>query len=472
MFESLSQGIKSALSFFQGRRHLTEENIREGMREVRKALLEADVNFKVVKDFIDRVTEKSVGQDVIQGVNPGQQIVKIVYDELVGLMGPVETRIQFDSNKPTVIMMVGLQGSGKTTTTGKLALRLRKAGRTPLLVAADVQRPAAIEQLRTLGKELNLPVYSEAAGRPAKICQRGVEQAERMGQDVVLLDTAGRLHVDQLLMEELKDISQKVKPHETLLVVDAMTGQDAVNSSKEFHEKLPLSGVILTKMDGDARGGAALSIKSVTGKPIKFIGVGEKLDRLEEFHADRIASRILGMGDVVSFVEKAQEAIDQEEAQQRAEKFLTNTFTLDDFLGQLQALKKMGPVQELMKMLPGMEQMMPPGQEVDEKEFHRMEAIIQSMTREERVRPEVVDHSRRQRIARGSGTRPHDVNNLVKQYREMRKMMKDVGRMGGFFGKVAGVKMKKHKIEELRRLKQRGVDITRFVKPGDAGGAG
>jgi signal recognition particle subunit SRP54 len=460
MFESISDRLKSALSVFHKSGRLTEQNIRDGMREVRKALLEADVQFDVVRSFIKDVTEKAVGEEVLKTVRPGQMIVKIVHDELTQLMGPTDSGINFAASGPTVIMMVGLQGSGKTTTSGKLADYFRRKGRAPILVAADVQRPAAIDQLETLGRELEVPVYAERGGRPAKICQRAVKEAEKSGRNVVILDTAGRLHIDEPLMTELHDIQKKTGPHEIFLVSDAMTGQDAVVSAKEFNERLELTGVILTKMDGDARGGAALSIKKVTGKPIKFMGVGEKLDRLEEFHPDRVAGRILGMGDIVTLVEKAQDAQDEDQAREKAEKLFAGTFTLDDFLEQMQAMKKMGPLKDLMAMIPGMKDLTA-GEDIDPREFGRMEAIIYSMTPAERTKPEQIDHSRRRRIARGSGTEARDVRDLVNQFAQARKLMKQLKAQGGMMGRMVAGKHEKRKRKQMKRMKRMGVDPLR-----------
>ncbi len=456
MLESLTKNLQGAFSFFRKRGHLTEDNIKEGMREVRKALLEADVNIKVVKDFIKKVTERAIGEDTLKSVRPEQQIVKIVQDELEELMGPVGGYINFSGGSPTVIMMAGLQGSGKTTTCAKMCKYLVKKGKKPFLVAADLQRPAAIDQLEVLGKDLGIPVYSERdGGRAPKVCQRGVKEAQRLGMDVVILDTAGRLHVDEALMEELQEIRDKTKPQETFLVCDAMTGQDAVQSAREFNSRLELSGVILTKLDGDARGGAALSIKTVTGKPIKFVGVGEKTSDFDEFHPDRMASRILGMGDIVSLVEKAQETLDHDESQAALEKALSNTFTFVDFLAQLQQVKKLGSIKDLLSMIPGVGSALG-DVNVDDKEFGRVEAMIQSMTAQERLHPEVIDASRRLRISRGSGATMAQVNDLLKQFKEMRRMFK--GMKGGLMGKMMGGMMgggrgaQKRKLEEIRKV--------------------
>jgi signal recognition particle subunit SRP54 len=435
VFESLSESLGGVFRKLSGKGRLSDKNIEEGLREVRMALLAADVHFKVVKDFIDKVTKKAVGEEVLKGINPTQQIIKIVHDELVELMGPVDPSIPPAGKTPTIIMMAGLQGSGKTTTSAKLAKLLQKRGRKPMLVAADLFRAAAVEQLQTLGKSINVPVYSEEKGRPVKICERGVAKAQELGLDVVILDTQGRLHIDRELMDELVDIKAKVKPSQILLVVDGMTGQDAVKSAGEFHAALGVDGIVMTKLDGDARGGAALSVKAITGRPIKFIGVGERIEGLEEFHPDRLAGRILGMGDVVSLVEKAQENIDQDKAKKLQEKIRKDELTIGDFYEQLQQMKKMGPLKDLLKMIPGMGQM---AGEVNEDEMKYSEAIIQSMTKQERDNPELLTASRRQRIARGCGRPVHEVNSLIKQFDEARKMIKTMKKKGGFgsmFGK-------------------------------------
>ncbi|OOP57623.1 MAG: signal recognition particle protein [Candidatus Brocadia carolinensis] len=423
MFEAIANSLEGVFGKLRGKGRLTESNIKDGLHEVRLALLEADVNYKVVKDFIQHVTERAVGEEVIKSIAPGQQIIKIVHDELIKLMGESDTAIPFKDDEPTIIMLVGLQGSGKTTTAGKLAKTILSKGRKPLLVAADIQRPAAIDQLKILGQQLDVPVYFESASQPVKICKNSVAHARTNTQDVVIFDTAGRLHIDDELMLELKEIKQKLEPHQIYFVCDSMTGQDAVNSAKEFNAQLGFDGVILTKLDGDTRGGAALSIRAVTGKPIKFVGIGEKLDRLEEFHPDRMASRILGMGDVVSLVERAQQAIDLEEAQKLSRKIQDDTLSLDDFLMQLQQIKKMGPIKEVLGMIPGLGNKLD-GLDVDEKHLQRVEAIIRSMTIEERSSPDMVNGSRRQRVANGSGTTVQDVNQLLKQFRSMKKMIK------------------------------------------------
>ncbi len=423
MFEDLTQKLESALKNLKGQGKLTEKNISDGLKEIRRALLEADVNYKVVKQFIEDVRQKAVGEEVLRSVTPGQQIVKIVHDELIRLMGESRTDIKTAGIPPTIVMLVGLQGSGKTTFAGKLANFLRKKGRHPMLVAADVYRPAAKEQLRVIGKQLGIPVYVTEHNDAVKICQEAIQAARQQGCDVLILDTAGRLHIDDAMMQELEAIKKTVKPHEILFVADGMTGQDAVNAAKEFQERLDYDGVVLTKMDGDARGGAALSIRAVTGKPIKFIGTGETLDAVEPFYPDRMASRILGMGDIVSLVEKAQETLDVEKAQKLEQKLRRNEFTLEDFYDQLQQLKKMGPLEQLLGMIPGLSKQIRNVQ-VDEKALVRIEAIINSMTPEERRNPKIINGSRRKRIARGSGTRVQDVNQLLSQFEQMRKMIK------------------------------------------------
>ncbi len=426
MFESITNSLETVFSKLSSRGRLTESNIKDGLREVRVALLEADTNFKVVKEFIENVTERAVGEDVIKSVTPGQQIVKIVHDEIEKLMGPVDSSIPFADGELTVVMLVGLQGSGKTTTAAKLAKLIESKGKKPMLVAADIQRPAAIEQLKILGKQIDVPVFSKEGIKVTKICKRGVDAAKDEGRDVLIIDTAGRLHIDDDMMSELKDVRKIVNPHQIYFVCDAMTGQDAVNSAKEFNNQLGFDGVILSKLDGDSRGGAALSIKAVTGKPIKFIGVGEKLEKLEEFHPDRMASRILGMGDVVSLVEKAQEAISVEDAEKLSKKIRDNSLTLDDFLDQLQQLKKMGPLKDIMGMIPGLGKKME-GMDIDGNQLKNVEAVIRSMTTAERINPELIDGSRKNRIADGSGTTTQDVNLLLKQFKQMRKMLKQFG---------------------------------------------
>jgi signal recognition particle subunit SRP54 len=449
MFESITETLTGIFGRMRGKGRLSEKNIREGLREVRMALLEADVSFKVVKDFIQRVTEKAVGEEVIRSVTPAQQVVKIVQDELTDLMGVTDTSIPFNPKGPTVIMLAGLQGSGKTTTCAKLARYLVRKGRQPMLVAADIQRPGAVDQLKILGEEAKVPVYAEEGAPPPKICERAVKAAKKQGRDTVILDTAGRLHIDEPLMRELRDIVKRTKPHQTYLVADAMTGQDAVNSAGEFDRQLPLDAVILTKMDGDARGGAALSLRAVTGKPVKFVGVSERLDGLEEFHPDRMAQRILGMGDIVTLVEKAQEHIDQDQAEEMRQKLLEANFTLDDFLVQMGQIEKMGSIKDLMAMIPGLGQQM--GEmDFDEGEIKRVKAIIQSMTPQEKETPNIIDGSRRYRIARGSGTTTSDVNELIKQFNGMKKMISGMTDQGGLMGRLGGWKMKRDKRKRLK----------------------
>jgi len=431
MFESLTEKFNNVFRSLSGRGRITEANISDAMRDVRKALLEADVNYNVVKAFCKDVTQAALGAEVIKSLHPGQVMIKIVSDELTKLMGPVDTRIYFVSPGPTIIMLAGLQGGGKTTTAAKLAKYLVANGKRPLLVADDLQRPAAIEQLVILGQQLGIDVYSEEGKNPVKVAQNSVRHAKENAHDVVVLDTAGRLHIDEDMMSQIADVAKAVTPHQIYLVCDAMTGQDAVNSAKEFNERLELDGVILTKLDGDARGGAALSVKAVTGKPIKFIGVGEKLDKLEEFHPDRMASRILGMGDVVTLVEKAQEQFDVEEAVKLQKKMAKGSFGFDDFLKQMQAVKKMGGMKDMLKLLPGMDAQMK-DLDLDDAEIGQMEAIVHSMTLRERRDPDLIDSPRRRRIAAGAGVQPHDVSGLVKTFLRSRDMMKALS--GGSFG--------------------------------------
>lgn len=430
-FEGLSERLQSVMRKLRGKGKVTEADVKEAMREVRLALLEADVNFKVVKGFIDRVKERAVGQEVLKSLTPGQQVIKVVNEELTQLMGGEQSKLAQASKPPTKIMMVGLQGAGKTTTTGKLAKYLQKQNRRTLLVAADVYRPAAIKQLEILGANLNTPVFSLGdQENPVKIAQEGVEKAKKDGLDYVIIDTAGRLHIDEAMMDELKQIRDAIEPDEILLVVDAMTGQDAVNVAQSFNQELGLTGVVLTKLDGDTRGGAALSVKAVTNCPIKFVGLGEKTDALEPFHPDRMASRILGMGDVLTLIEKAQAAVDQEKAKDLERKMRTLTFTFDDFLDQLQQVRKMGPIEDMLSMLPGAGQIKGlKNIQVDERQLARVEAIIRSMTPEEKAHPEIINASRRKRIANGSGTTVQDVNRLLKQFEDMKKMMKQFQQM-------------------------------------------
>ena len=424
MFESLQEKLEVALKKFKGQNKISEENIQEALVEIRKALLEADVNLNVVKKFIEDVKTKAIGTEVKGKLQPHQVIVKVVNDELVELMGSKKADLVFSPNPPTVILVAGLQGSGKTTFCGKLARNLRKKGRQPLVVAGDVYRPAAIEQLKQVAKTVGVPVFSEDDNKnPVEIAKNAISYAKKFGRDIVIIDTAGRTTVDEKMMEEAKQISDAVNPTETLFVCDAMIGQDAVTTAKAFHEKLELTGVVLTKLDGDTRGGAALSVLSVIGKPIKFVGTGEKPENLEPFHPERIASRILGMGDILTLVEKAEAQIDKEEAQKLEEKIKKNQFTFDDFLDQLNTIKKMGSLKELIGMIPGMDKQLK-GINLDDKAFSKVEAIIYSMTKPERENPQIINGSRRRRIALGSGTQIQDVNRLLKQFEDMKKMMK------------------------------------------------
>lgn len=436
MFEALSRSLQGIFGRIFGRGVLTERNIEEGLREVRRALLSADVNYRVVRNFVDRVKEKAIGQQIIKGVRPDQQFIKIIHDELVNLMGPAFEGLRLRDGEASVVMMVGLQGGGKTTSCAKLARYLRKKGRHPLLVAADVRRPAAIEQLQTLGKQIGVEVFTELGVPAEQICADAKNHARTSGLDVVILDTAGRLHIDDELMSELERVKDMVQPEEILFVADAMTGQDAVNSAKAFNERLTITGVILTKMDGDARGGAAMSIKAVTGKPIKFIGTGEHLEKWEEFHPDRIASRILGMGDVVSLVERAQEVMTQEEAARLQKKILEERFTFGDFLKQLRMVKRMGGLKEMLGMLPGVGTQLAE-MEMDERELLHVEAMILSMTPEEREQPELLINSmsRRVRVARGAGVSIKEVNELCKQFEQVRKIVRQF-KKAGFFGRL------------------------------------
>jgi len=439
MFESLTEKFNSVFRSLAGRGRITQASISDAMRDVRKALLEADVSYDVVKQFCKDVTQAAIGAEVIKSLHPGQVMVKIVSDELTKLMGPVDTHIYFVSPGPTVIMLAGLQGCGKTTTAAKLAKYLVAKGKKPLLVADDLQRPAAIEQLIVLGRQINVDVYSEDSKSALKVAKNAVKHARKNNHDVVVLDTAGRLHIDQEMMTEIADVAKAVNPHQIYLVCDAMTGQDAVTSTKEFNERLELDGVILTKLDGDARGGAALSVKAVTGKPIKFIGVGEKLDKLEEFHPDRMAGRILGMGDVVTLVEKAQEHFKADEAEKLQKKMAKGSFGFDDFLKQMQAVKKMGGMKDMLKMIPGMG-----GQlkelDFDGAELNQTEAIVYSMTPTERRDPDIIDASRRRRIATGAGAEAQDVSGLVKTFKRSRDMMKAIsgGSLGGLKSMLSG----------------------------------
>jgi signal recognition particle subunit SRP54 len=440
MLDSLTNRLTGILDRLRGFGRLTEENIQEAMREVRVALLEADVNFKVVKGFIDRVRVKAVGQDVLQSLTPGQQVVKVVRDELVELLGGSAHRLAMAPHPPTVVMLVGLQGSGKTTSAAKLARHFQKQGQHPLLAAADIYRPAAVDQLKTLGAQLGIPVVGEATQRPVDICAAARDEAARRGLSPLILDTAGRLHIDEEMLEELRAIKRAVGPHHVLLVVDAMTGQDAVTVAEKFNAAIGIDAVVLTKMDGDARGGAALSVRQVTGRPIAFVGVGEKTEALEPFHPDRLAQRILGMGDVLSLVEKAQATVDAGQAEALAQKIRDDTFTLEDFAAQLKQLRSMGPLGQLMDMVPFFKgaKGLPKEMSGEEQELDRYGAIIASMTPHERREPSVINGSRRARIARGSGTSVSDVNRLLKQYAQLRKMMKGLKNMEGRMGKFKG----------------------------------
>jgi signal recognition particle subunit SRP54 len=425
VFESLSEKLQNALGKLKGKGKLSEKDVDVAMREVRLALLEADVNFKVVKDFIKKVKERAIGYEVMESLTPGQQVIKIVNEELTNLMGEKEAKINFASTPPTVILMCGLQGAGKTTTTGKLAFNLKKQNKRPLLVACDVYRPAAIKQLEVVGEKVDVPVFSMGDKiNPVDIAKAALEHGKKNGNDVIIVDTAGRLHIDEELMDEIKNIHDAVNPNEVLLVLDAMTGQDAVNVAETFNDKLGITGVILTKLDGDARGGAALSIRAVTEKPIKFAGMGEKFDQLEPFHPDRMASRILGMGDVLSLIEKAQANIDAKKAIELEQKIRNQEFSFDDFLDQLEQMKSLGPIDQLIGMIPGMNSKALKGLDVNEKDINRIKAIIQSMTKKERDNPDIIDSSRRKRIAQGSGTSVQEVNKILKQFKETKKMMK------------------------------------------------
>ncbi len=443
MFNNLTDRLEEVFKKLRGTGKLTEENIKESMREVRMALLEADVNFQVVKDFISQISDKAVGLEVTKTLSPGQQVIKIVHEGLVELLGGTTETIRLDGKQPVTIMMAGLQGSGKTTTSGKLAKMLKDKGRKPYLVPADIYRPAAIEQLQILGEQLNIPVHPSSTDMtPVDICRQALVAANEYGYDTLIIDTAGRLHVDEKLMDELKEIQNTVQLSEILFVADSMTGQDAVTVADKFNKDLEISGIVLTKMEGDARGGAALSIKSVTGKPIKFIGIGESLDALEVFHPDRIASRILGMGDVLTLIEKAEAVVDKKKAEQLAKKLRQSTFTLEDFLDQIQQIKKMGSLDQIMGMIPGISKLkqLKDAPKPDEKELAKTEAIIRSMTKKERKSYKIINASRRQRIAAGSGTTVTDVNRVIKSYSAMLKMMK---KMRGKPGLVTGKKRRK-----------------------------
>lgn len=423
MFQGLSDKLQETFKRLKGKGKLTEEDVNVAMREVRMALLEADVNYKVVKEFVAKVKERSIGQEVLESLSPAQQVIKIVNEEMIALMGGTSSKINISSKPPTVLMLVGLQGAGKTTHAAKLAASLKKQGKHPLMVACDIYRPAAIKQLQVLGEQIKVPVFSMGEQNPVTIAQESIRQANSQGQDVVIIDTAGRLHINEELMGELRDIKASVKPHEILLVVDAMTGQDAVNVAESFYNELGVDGVILTKLDGDTRGGAALSIEAVTGCPIKFAGIGEKMEALEPFYPERMASRILGMGDVLTLIEKAQSAFDEKQARDMEQKLRKQEFTLDDFLDQMQQIKKMGPLSSLLEMIPGVGNQLKDVQ-IDEKDMAHVEAIIRSMTLEERRKPSLIKDSRKRRIAKGSGTSIQEVGRLLKQFEQMQKMMK------------------------------------------------
>ncbi len=449
-FESLSEKLNEAFKKLRGKGRLTESDVREAMREVRMALLEADVSFKVVKQFTKSVTEKAVGTDVLEALNPAQMVIKIVNQELCDLMGGQNQKLNIGPKSPSVVMLVGLQGAGKTTNGAKLAAYMRKQGKRPLLAACDIYRPAAIKQLETVGAQLGIPVFQMGQQNPVDIAKAAIEHAKKHGNDLVFLDTAGRLHIDEALMDELKNIKAAVEPAEILLTVDAMTGQDAVNAANAFDEALGITGVMLTKLDGDARGGAALSITASTGKPIKFIGVGEKLDMIEPFHPDRMASRILGMGDVLTLIEKAEQSFDEKKALEAAEKLRANRFTLSDYLDQMGQLKNMGDLDSILGMIPGLDAKALKGAKIDDKAMARQEAIILSMTTAERENPSILNSSRKKRIAAGSGTSVVDVNRLLKQFeamqqmtkqfsgKNMKKLQKKMGRMGGGFPGLGG----------------------------------
>ncbi|MBQ6381516.1 MAG: signal recognition particle protein [Clostridia bacterium] len=445
-FEGLSEKLSAAFKRLRSKGKLTEADVKAAMREVRLALLEADVNYKVAKDFTNKVTERAIGQDVMESLTPAQMVIKIVDEELCELMGGTETRLATSSRLPTIVMMCGLQGSGKTTHSGKLALMLKNQGHRPLLVACDVYRPAAIKQLQVVGEKIDVPVFERGQGDPVEIAKEALKYARDYGYDYMFLDTAGRLHIDEVLMDELRNIKAELHPHEILLVVDAMTGQDAVNVAAAFDEALGIDGLVITKLDGDTRGGAALSAKAVTGKPIKFAGIGEKLEDLEVFHPDRMAKRILGMGDMLTLIEKAEKQIDEKAAAKLEQKLKKNKFDLDDLLEQLEQIKNMGSIKDLLGMIPGMSKKIG-DMDIDERQFDRLQAIIRSMTAKERKNPDIINPSRKRRIAAGSGTQVEDVNRVLKQYRDMQKMFKQMNsksmkrkmsRMGGFGGGMGG----------------------------------
>jgi signal recognition particle subunit SRP54 len=454
VFDALSDRLQSALGDLRGRGKLDEEAISRAMREIRLALLEADVNFEVVKDFVAQVRERALGQEVLKSVTPGQQVVKIVHDELTALMGAGSSQLVFTGRPPTVILLAGLQGSGKTTAAAKLALLLRKEGRKPGLVAADLQRPAAIDQLEQLGKQIQIPVYREDGSDPVTVVRNGIEQLDA---DTIILDTAGRLHVDEELMDELERVRDVAKPANVLLVLDSMTGQEAVNVALAFQERVAFDGVVLTKLDGDARGGAALSVKAVTGKPIKLISVGEKVDQLEYFHPDRMASRILGMGDILTLVERAEAAVEEDEQKELEARMLKGQFTFDDFLKSYRMIRRMGSIGGLVKLIPGIGKQLEGIDQIDEKQFARVEAIILSMTPQERALPKVIDGSRRQRIANGSGTTVEEVNRLLEGRKEMEKLMKGMskGKLPQLPGGAAAPQAPQRKATKSNKRKKR-----------------
>lgn len=456
-FEGLSERLENSFKKLRAKGKLTEADVKEAMREVRLALLEADVNYKVAKEFTNKVTERAIGDDVMENLTPGQMVIKIVNEELTELMGGTESRLSIAKHPPTVLMMCGLQGSGKTTHSGKLALKLKKDGHRPLLVACDVYRPAAIKQLQVVGSQIDVPVFEMGTINPVNIAEEAVKQAKDHGYDYVIIDTAGRLHIDEALMEELQNIRSTVHPNEILLVIDAMTGQDAVNVAKSFNESLGIDGVILTKLDGDTRGGAALSVRAVTGKPIKFVGTGEKLENLEVFHPARMASRILGMGDVLSFIEKAEMALDEKKAAELEKKLAKNKFDFNDLLDQFEQIERMGSLKDTIKMIPGIGKQIK-DEDIDERAFDRLRCIIYSMTKQERANPEIINPSRKRRIAAGSGTSIEDVNKLMTQFKQMQKMVKQVGGRKG--PKVS---------KKMRRLMQQNPEMAQKMM-GQTGG--
>ncbi|WP_294778668.1 signal recognition particle protein [uncultured Eubacterium sp.] len=456
-FEGLSERLENSFKKLRAKGKLTEADVKEAMREVRLALLEADVNYKVAKEFTNKVTERAIGDDVMENLTPGQMVIKIVNEELTELMGGTESRLTIAKHPPTIIMMCGLQGSGKTTHSGKLALKLKKDGHRPLLVACDVYRPAAIKQLQVVGSQIDVPVFEMGTINPVNIAEEAIKHAKDHGYDYVIIDTAGRLHIDEALMEELQNIRSTVHPNEILLVIDAMTGQDAVNVAKSFNESLGIDGVILTKLDGDTRGGAALSVRAVTGKPIKFVGTGEKLENLEVFHPARMASRILGMGDVLSFIEKAEMALDEKKAAELEKKLAKNKFDFNDLLDQFEQIERMGSLKDTIKMIPGIGKQIK-DEDIDERAFDRLRCIIYSMTKQERANPEIINPSRKRRIAAGSGTSVEDVNKLMSQFKQMQKMVKQVGGRKG--PKVS---------KKMRRLMQQNPEMAQKMM-GQTGG--